>query len=60
VIEGIPDQVEKFRVMVTDRERGMEETVEVSVTGGKVKLTLDAMSFTSLFTDNQLPIATNR
>ena len=47
-VSGLPAGVKEVRVFVTDSHRGMKETGRVPVVHGKVKLPLDAMSFTSL------------
>jgi hypothetical protein len=47
-VSGLPTGVKEMRVFVTDSRRGMKETGRVPVVHGKVKLPLDAMSFTSL------------
>jgi O-glycosyl hydrolase len=47
-VSGLPAGVKEMRVFVTDSRRGMKETGRVPVVHGKVKLPLDAMSFTSL------------
>jgi hypothetical protein len=47
-VSGLPAGVKEMRVFVTDSRRGMKETGRVPVVHGKVRLPLDAMSFTSL------------
>jgi O-glycosyl hydrolase len=47
-VSGLPAAVKEVRVLVTDNRRGMEETGRVPVAQGRVRLPLDAMSFTSL------------
>jgi hypothetical protein len=47
-VSGLPAGVKEIRVFVTDSRRGMLEMGRVPVVHGKVKLPLDAMSFTSL------------
>jgi hypothetical protein len=47
-VSGLPAGVKEMRVFVTDSCRGLLETGRVPVVHGKVKLPLDAMSFTSL------------
>jgi O-glycosyl hydrolase len=47
-VSGLPAGVKEMRVLVTDSHRGMKETGRVPVVHGKVRLPLDAMSFTSL------------
>jgi Glycosyl hydrolase family 30 TIM-barrel domain len=47
-VSGLPAGVKEMRVFVTDSRRGLLETGRVPVVHGKVKLPLDAMSFTSL------------
>lgn len=48
-LTGLPEGVNEFRVYVTDNNRNMEESARIPVTGGTARFTLDATSYTSLF-----------
>jgi hypothetical protein len=48
VVQGMPAGVTVLDVYVTDKVRGMEKTGEVTVTEGRVALTLPAASFVSI------------
>lgn len=48
VVTGLPEKVKKFRVVVTDSMRGMEEQEAVRVESGEAKLSLAPMSYTTL------------
>jgi O-glycosyl hydrolase len=47
-ISGLSPGVKEMRVFVTDNHRSMQETGRVPVMWGRVKLPLDALSFTTL------------
>jgi len=48
-LTGLPDNVKELRIYVTDTRRGMDEGERVPVSNGRAQFTLDATSFTSLF-----------
>lgn len=47
-ITGLPKKVKKLKVYVTNSNRNMEDTGEVTVLKGQVNLTLDPMSYVTL------------
>jgi len=53
-LEGLPSLVKSLKVYVTDDKRGMEEKARVEVINGKAELTLDAVSFTTLFAELEI------
>ena len=50
-LEGLPSEVARLRVHVTDSARGMEETGWVPVSGGRAMVILPATSFVTAATD---------
>jgi len=50
-LEGLPSSVKSLKVYVTDDQRGMEEKAGVKVKDGKIELTLDPVSFTTIFAE---------
>jgi O-glycosyl hydrolase len=47
-VSGLPGDVKEMRAFVTDGRRGMQETGRLPVVQGTVRVSLDAMSYTSL------------
>lgn len=50
-LSGLPDDLEELEIYATDRERGMEQSGPVPVTGGEANFTLHAASYTTLITE---------
>jgi hypothetical protein len=48
VITDIPEEVKSFSIYVTDKEKGMEKTGEVTVKDGTVEVELLPTAFVSL------------
>ncbi|HEX6924726.1 MAG TPA: hypothetical protein VF167_04825 [Longimicrobiaceae bacterium] len=53
VVSGLPPEVSRLRVFVTDSNRGMEELESVPVVDGSARVTLPALSFTTLVAGSQ-------
>src|SRR5690606_11120023 len=53
VVSGLPPEVSRLRVFVTDSNRGMEELESVPVVDGRARVTLPALSFTTLVAGSQ-------
>jgi len=51
VINGLPDKVKRFRIYVTDAQRGMEKGKRIKVDKGTVRFELASASFTSLVSE---------
>jgi hypothetical protein len=49
-LDGFPDSIKEIRVLVTDKQRSMEETKHVSVSEGKAKFTLEPFAFITVIT----------
>jgi hypothetical protein len=47
-LSGLPAEVKKLRVWVTDEKRGMQEGEPITVANGKAQFTLDPTSYTTL------------
>ena len=52
-LTGLPDDIEQLHVYVTDEDRSMKAMATVPITDGTAEFTLEAVSFTSLFTEEQ-------
>jgi hypothetical protein len=47
-ITGLPDEITKVEVYVTNKEKGMEKTAELDVKNGTTELMLLPVAFTTL------------
>ncbi len=50
-LTGLPAEVRRLLVWVTDAQRGMQEGAPIPVTGGKAEFTLDPASYTTLLSE---------
>jgi hypothetical protein len=48
ILEGLPQNLKKLQIYVTDKKRGMEKGELIHVSDGRAKFTIDADCFTSL------------
>jgi len=44
-LDGFPDGIKELRLIVTDKQRSMEETKHIKISDGKAKFTLEPFAF---------------